>query len=843
MRALFIVIALLVSGGSAHARLLETETAQMDEQRGSSGWSWSSLVSKAKSKLQALVVAVSGQSPRSTVSESIPEPALEKSAPPVAVQGGRSIAAVVVDGKSGDQGKLDSESVLMNFKDKPVVRVERPGRPADPKLESSKAGVPTFSLFESSKVPVRPKVGTTVKPPVQDRMVLVKVDDIPELDIGEEPRLKAAEWTLPELDLPVPKTFPEVVLDTPVLMAKSEFIPYMQDNVEAPQPIEKIPFRVLGEDEYITVERVKNVQYAVASEPTIKVYDVQFFTEEDLFALRTMIVTDKRDSCHSAMGLLHKLSNSERVEYRSFANFNLAQCLHKSGLFTESVERLLLVVKDQKREYASKAITQLLADLPFEFEVYSYPQLSKLPDTKVVPGELLDRLNLGLSRAASRLGDFKASERYGRLIAESSPHYAHGQYLISVAEYTQGKLQASMDRQRLLVDRLKENKTDNALLAFVTLNFARTAFLKKDYDQAILQFKEIRRDNPLWLQALTEQGWAQLMVKDNAGAIGNMYSVHAPFFSNVYKPESYVVRTIGYLNICQYGDAYRTLTQLEKIYRPMLLSFDRLKREDYDGGKLYGLVVQALKDQKQTVIETVPTSILKEAARHRDFLNHQNAINNRVDELGRYTMNTDRLKKDRTNSLWFKQQSLKRAKDFEKKIASVNRIPNGSQFLEDWKNSKAIEQDAAEYYEFEASIASESMTHFEELKTLARPRVEALAAELKQKAGQVLHYRVARMHQDLLQILDNNELLRYEVFSGSGENLRFQMAGGTPGENRIPASVRPQNRDLQWNFDGEYWQDEIGHYRSSLKNNCPEENGARRTDRAAAVEQPVGETN
>jgi hypothetical protein len=62
--------------------------------------------------------------------------------------------------------------------------------------------------------------------------------------------------------------------------------------------------------------------------------------------------------------------------------------------------------------------------------------------------------------------------------------------------------------------------------------------------------------------------------------------------------------------------------------------------------------------------------------------------------------------------------------------------------------------------------------------------------------------------------------LRYEIFSASGENIRFQVAGGKK-ENRIPANVIPKSKSLHWNFDGEYWEDEIGHYRSSLTNNCP----------------------
>ena len=79
-----------------------------------------------------------------------------------------------------------------------------------------------------------------------------------------------------------------------------------------------------------------------------------------------------------------------------------------------------------------------------------------------------------------------------------------------------------------------------------------------------------------------------------------------------------------------------------------------------------------------------------------------------------------------------------------------------------------------------------------------------------------------KVEQKLASVLDNNELLRYEVFAGSGENIRYQAAGGETGsEKRVARTVKPESKALQWQFDGEYWEDEIGHYRSSLRDNCP----------------------
>lgn len=823
-----VVVALVISMGvtpQIHARIVETETRQMDDVSGSGSWSFSSFFTKATQKVQAVVAGIATMVQKQTQAFTSPRTGKVEAAAPIAAVKpdvavpGRRLNVERINGApvtEADRARLDSQTILQNFRDKPVVQVAHPGRPADPKLAKTKSGVPTLSLFKELP-PKRKLAGVS-----ESREWGGKIDWIPEMNIGEEPSLRSVDWILPNVELPEVVRIKAETLETPILMSKADLDEVAKDRVDAPKNAERISFRILSEEEFITVERVKNVAYTIGAETPYSLAEVKLFTDEDLFALRTMILTEKGSQCHVAMGLLHKLAESEKESYRSYGNLNLSVCLHKSGLFTESVERLLRVIQEGSRENAGNAIRILLADLPYEFESHAYPVLSQLKDQKIVPADLQDRWNLSLARAAARVDEYGTAEKYGKRVAETSPHFAHAQYIVSVAEYAQGKTQASLDRQNQLIQRLQTRKEDATLLAFLTLNFARTAFQKRDYNQSIIHFKEIRKDNPLWLQALTEQGWAQLLVKDFAGAIGNMYSVHAPFFANVYKPESYVVRTIGYLNICQYADAYRTLTQLEKIYRPMLTAFGGLKEKNYSGELLYNLVVKTLKDQKQSVVEGVPTGMLKEAARHRDFLNQQTAINNRVDEVGRYSINTDRLKKDRQTSLWYRDQASKRAKDLEKKLAQAAKTSGHAQYVNEWKNSLIVETDAVEYYEFEGSISQESSRFFDHLKVVARPRLDALSEKLRVLAGQALSRRMAQMHKELVQILENNELLRYEVFSGSGENIRFQMAGGTPSENRIPAAVKPQSKDLQWNFDGEYWEDEIGHYRSGLKNNCPQ---------------------
>jgi hypothetical protein len=79
------------------------------------------------------------------------------------------------------------------------------------------------------------------------------------------------------------------------------------------------------------------------------------------------------------------------------------------------------------------------------------------------------------------------------------------------------------------------------------------------------------------------------------------------------------------------------------------------------------------------------------------------------------------------------------------------------------------------------------------------------------------------MWSSLKKSLDQADVLSYELYSGAGEHLRYQMAGGALGGSEDVALQRKDQKSLQWNFKGEIWDDEIGHYRSGLKNVCPSE--------------------
>jgi len=95
--------------------------------------------------------------------------------------------------------------------------------------------------------------------------------------------------------------------------------------------------------------------------------------------------------------------------------------------------------------------------------------------------------------------------------------------------------------------------------------------------------------------------------------------------------------------------------------------------------------------------------------------------------------------------------------------------------------------------------------------------------EFKTSAENKLAESLGDVETRLQTVLRNNDLLRYEVYANSGKNIRFRVAGGgtqETEENRKPAESRSK-KDYGWKFKGEFWQDEIGNFKSDLVNLCP----------------------
>ena len=187
-------------------------------------------------------------------------------------------------------------------------------------------------------------------------------------------------------------------------------------------------------------------------------------------------------------------------------------------------------------------------------------------------------------------------------------------------------------------------------------------YLKMQMPQeAMTALQQMPKEHPLWLESMQDLGWAQLHSQDYSGAIGNMYSLHTPYFRYVYQPQSYVVRTIGYLNLCQYGDAYRTLTEGEQKAQGWASATQKPQT-------LSTLVKNFVQTESSSKSWALPSEILRELARNRSFINLQKEINRLVSSQSQFKSIEGKLTKLFKDS---QERAAKNQKELKKLVADI----------------------------------------------------------------------------------------------------------------------------------------------------------------------------
>jgi hypothetical protein len=721
-----------------------------------------------------------------------------------------------IKGSSRQEMHQASEAV----KAQPLFKVTKAARAPVAKIPLDKAGVPVFALDKT--VTHKVKRG---KKTVTRREVVRVVKNIPLLDVGEEAKVSATDFSMPEININRVEYKRYAELKSPALWSKKDWKKNLGPKVKTAGDVIKIKTKEDTEGfGVVTLKKVQKVAYKLAEDAAVEIKPIKDMNEEDLKFIRGLMLYVAGDKCHYASGIFYDMLSSKKENLRDASRFYLGDCQYKMGLFTQSAENLFAVLESGvPAEMKAKAYTTL-SSFPEDYNVQLGKRFEKYVGTVAgVSPEAKAGAAYMSAAAAMRRESFNTARKFAEMVPESHKYYVRAQFILAVSDYQLGKAKAGLDRLKKLQAILPHEPVHKDLHALISLNLARMAFQEKQYAEASKYYLAIEKNHPLWLTGLTEHAWTQLMAGDNEGAIGNMFSLQSTYLKAVYRPESYIVRTIGYLNLCQYADAYKSLTLLEREYRPWIPRIEGFMKHNPKSVDYYKTMVRYLTSSSSTEVGGLPYQALREIGRHKDFLNLQEAINLKIDEGEQYKFIDRVAAKDFEKSKALRGQAARRLRAIEadlRLIAKGKKVPKEENQL---KMNRANERHLVDFYDFQLGVFKEAGVGYRKMRNTGRRALTSERERLAVRAGEVLKKRLAQIRKDLLKYFENNEFLRYEVFAGSGENIRFHMAGGeSAGEKRIPSSVKPESKDLNWDFQGEFWEDEIGHYKSTLKDNCPQ---------------------
>lgn len=541
---------------------------------------------------------------------------------------------------------------------------------------------------------------------------------------------------------------------------------------------------------------------------------------KDLDVLTADILFHEKDSCEEVVPLTEYLNDKKTKDHR--IKFYRGMCLHRNKMFTESIPLLSEVIGKSTEYYAMKSVEQILKDLPKGYEPVIAAGLAPRNVYNKLGQSQKDKYNYILAKGHFINEKFKRSEAHAKLVSNKSPDYHDAVFLTSTAQYMSGKLQQGIATLSGLKDKyFKKSSATEEFKSLIHATLGRFLFERGNYNQAIKEYSAVTRSHPLWVDSLIEKGWAQIKVGDYKGAVGNMFTLQSPFFKDAYIPEAQVIQTIGYLNLCQFGDADQTLGYLEQTYpqqKKMIEDYVQTNRSHYETLTTY--ITQDTSKIYQ--YHDLPTSVIREMGRDREYLVIQQKLNNIVDEIPRFNQFVGDVGKKAENlsnkiaelaekSKELRKEESEALKDENKELAKVYRKRRENLFEKGNSLKYRIES-------FNKGIKSYKLANQN-----AVDRAIKLRDEYLQLAENRLRESISNVDARLDIVLKNNDLLRYEVYANSGQNIRYRTAGGATRANeadRLPASV-VADKDYGWKFKGEFWEDEIGNFRSSLKNLCP----------------------
>lgn len=639
-------------------------------------------------------------------------------------------------------------------------------------------------------------------------------DEVPKLNLHREPALQApASYTLGVGNFRALKVndFPKL-RQNPSPTLKFDFA------AAEPQKIREFKDEIPGfkEGEVVPVAAVEAVKATLSTPPEITLKPTQMEDARERDFLTLAILFHERQSCPEVMPLGHYLKskgyNKPEVDYF------LGACQHSRKLYSESVPLLASVIKTGVDHYTHLAVEALLEDLPTGYDQVIADALAPREVYRQLTQKQKDFYNYILAKGRFINGKFTDSSKLAEIVGPTSKYYRDAQYLHGVSEYMKDNANGGIKVLATLANSFKEDERDNELYSLIQMALARFYFEVGNYNDSLRAYDSVRREHPLWFDALVEKGWSQIRLKKYPEAIGNMYTLHSPFFKSVFKPETYVIQTIGYLSMCQFGNADETLSILESDYPKWS---EQTKAYIAANKPAYKTLMSYLgaKDSSKD-IDGLPAVVIREMGRDKEFLALQKKLNNIIDEINYYQSAVQEILNIRNR---IKAEITGLEKDVEKLNNEVVRLEKQNRTNRVAEKEAELTNKSQELIlqSYRITLIEQGLVTYRNLTGNSTKRVMSIRDAYIKDAEKTLKGALANIDVRLDKVLKNNDLLRYEIYANSGKNIRYRAAGGQV-SGRVPAKeIKKTKKDYGWAFKGEFWADEIGKFVANVPDLCP----------------------
>jgi tetratricopeptide (TPR) repeat protein len=138
------------------------------------------------------------------------------------------------------------------------------------------------------------------------------------------------------------------------------------------------------------------------------------------------------------------------------------------------------------------------------------------------------------------------------------------------------------------------------------LNLARIHYQFKQFGAALFYYDRVTRESEGWLDALFEGSWAAFRINRFEKSLGNLLTLHSPFFSDYYyNPESYILKAVVYYENCRYQESYDFANAFIQEYEPIEKKIREIAAKVQDPEKFYRLMEEVEKKKSDDVSHAI----------------------------------------------------------------------------------------------------------------------------------------------------------------------------------------------------------------------------------------------
>lgn len=284
---------------------------------------------------------------------------------------------------------------------------------------------------------------------------------------------------------------------------------------------------------------------------------------------------EKAGSFRLAAAEYYKVAQtSTKPEEKITAEYNLARSLANLKLLYSATHYFSQIVTNNAstNTYNKQALTNIVKiDNKFPLgHAHALALFKKGLDFKTVPKGLQEFYFYYHGKELFNTSQWIQAKEFFLKVSSTSGLYAKALFHLGIIAGLSGEPQKAVGYFEKVIEEADNTGNADSLKESSNINIARVYYEAKDYIKSISYYAKIPRDSDNWLVALFEAAWAFFMIEKPKSTLGNIHTLHSPFFENRFFPETYVLQAVTYLRLCRFEKVKEAVDEFKKKYTPVM---------------------------------------------------------------------------------------------------------------------------------------------------------------------------------------------------------------------------------------------------------------------------------